>query len=298
MDESSALIDDFINHLKVEKGFSDHTISAYSRDLNRFAQFISDTAGKEILLVEANDVTRHMARLRDDGLNDRSVSRALAALRSLFKYLVNEGKIAANPLSIVESPRPSRSLPKILAHEEVDRLLNAPDTSTPRGVRDSIMIELLYATGLRVSELISLSLNDFHGSDGYIRVIGKGSKERLIPVAQNTIGRVDEYLETARPILEKGTGSHVLFPGRKGKKLTRQGFWKMVKTYAKKAGVTSEVSPHTLRHSFATHLLVNGADLRAVQAMLGHSDISTTQIYTHLETPRLGKILRKYHPRK
>ena len=300
MDKSSALIDDFLNHLKVERGFSPNTLSGYSHDLNRFAQFVEKNRGKSISEVSPGDVTSHLVEMRKGSLNERSIARALAALRSFFKYLLVEGHTQRNPLSLVESARMTRYLPKIMSLEDIERLIAAPDIKTPRGIRDSIMIELIYATGIRVSELTNLSVSDVRLLEGFIRVVwkgGKGSKERLVPVAERTMEKLKNYIETVRPTFMGDRPSSVLFFGRSGRPMTRQGFWKMLKIYALKAGVSTKVSPHTLRHSFASHMLDNDADLRAIQEMLGHSDISTTQIYTHLQAPRLRKIVKKFHPR-
>ncbi len=198
---------------------------------------------------------------------------------------------------MIDTPKLKQTLPKVMSPEEVDRLLSAPEPSTPRGLRDLAMLEVLYSTGLRVSELVNLSINDLHLEEGFLKVMGKGSKERVVPIAGKTINTLTKYLEEARHFFDKGKQHPQLFFSRPGRKMTRQAFWSLIKKYAIKAGISTEITPHTLRHSFATHLLVNGADLRAVQAMLGHSDISTTQIYTHLEAPRLKKIIKKYHPR-
>jgi len=301
MSDSYELIDDFLGHLKVERGLSAHTLSAYSHDLNNFAEHLERNLHKKIFDVELEDATAYLAHLRRSGLSERSVARFLAALRTFYRYLIVEGRIDKNPLSLVESPRRKASLPKVMSPEEVDRLLAAPDIETPRGMRDAVMIELLYATGLRVSELTSLSVNDVHLGEGYIRVAwrgGKGAKERLVPLAEKTAKNIENYIKFTRPLFVGERHLPNLFFGRKDRPMTRQGFWKLIKTYALKVGVSSEITPHTFRHSFATHLLINGADLRAVQAMLGHSDISTTQIYTHLETPRLRKIIRQFHPRQ
>lgn len=301
MADSNELIDDFLSHLKVERGLSANTISAYSHDLNRFAEYLENLQ-KKIFDVQLKDASAYLANLRRSGLDERSAARALSALRTFYKYLIIEGRLDKNPLNLIETPRGKASLPKVMSPEEVDRLLAAPDNETPRGARDSVMIELLYATGLRVSELVNLSVNDVHLLDGYIRVVwkgGKGAKERFVPVAEKTAQNLKSYIELTRPMfVGEQRPSPKLFFGRKNRPMTRQGFWKLLKTYALKVGVSAKVTPHTLRHSFATHLLINGADLRAVQEMLGHSDISTTQIYTHLETPRLRKIIRQYHPRR
>lgn len=296
MKDFNYLIDDYIVYLKTGKSFSPHTISAYSFELNRFYSFIekNKNTAEEI---EQQDIVDYLYFLRNSGLKERSISRALSSLKSFFKYLVSEGEIEKNPTALIDTPKLQQSLPKVMSPEEVDRLLSAPERSTTRGLRDLAMLELLYATGLRVSELVNLSLNDLHLEEGFLRVMGKGSKERIVPIAEKTIYTIKKYLEKSRPFFAKESHNSQLFFSRPGRKMTRQAFWTIIKKYALKAGISTEITPHTLRHSFATHLLVNGADLRAVQLMLGHSDISTTQIYTHLETPRLKKIIKKYHPR-
>lgn len=291
------LVDDFIAYIKTEKNFSPHTLSAYSFELNRFLSFLEKKRKINIETVEQEDIIDYLYSLRNSGLKDRSVTRALSSLKSFFKYLMLEGKITKNPTVLIDTPKLKQTLPKVMSPEEVERLLSAPEPFSPRGLRDCTMLELLYATGLRVSELVGLSINDLHLEEGFLKIMGKGSKERIVPIAEKTIRTLHRYIEEARPFFDKGQVYNQLFFSRPGRKMTRQAFWSLIKKYAMKAGISTEITPHTLRHSFATHLLVNGADLRAVQAMLGHSDISTTQIYTHLEAPRLKRIIKKYHPR-
>lgn len=290
-------IDDFLAYLKVERRLAANTVTAYSRDLVRFADFMEDNkiAGPDE--VEASHISGFLSGLREEGLKERSVARALASLRSFYRYLVDEEAVSANPLTLVHAPRQSSPLPKVMSVEEVERLLDAPDVNTPRGIRDKTMLELLYAGGVRVSELCNLTVGDIKPDEGYVRVRGKGGRERVVPIGEVAVEWVGKYLSDVRPGMAGGYRSRYLFPGRKGRAITRQGFWKIIKKYALEAGVKTDITPHTLRHSFATHMLANGADLRAVQAMLGHSDISTTQIYTHLETPRLKRVIRDYHPR-
>jgi integrase/recombinase XerD len=225
------------------------------------------------------------------------VARWLVAVRRFYAWLVAEGMVAENPTTHLESPRPWRSLPKVLASVEVEALLAAPDREKPLGARDSAMLEVLYATGMRVSELVGLRLRDLHLDAGYLRCIGKGSKERIIPLGAEARTALHRYLDGARDALLGATTSNGLFLNRRGGSLTRQGFWKILKGHGRKAGIRTPFSPHTLRHSFATHLLENGADLRSVQVMLGHSDISTTQIYTHVNRERLRRLYRDFHPR-
>jgi integrase/recombinase XerD len=238
-------------------------------------------------------------QLMAEGYAPRSVARVVAGVRGFYKFLLVDRAIAANPAEDLRPPRAWRELPRYLSLEEVDQLLAAPDVETPRGLRDRTLIELLYATGLRVSELVGLKLPDLHLDVGYLTCIGKGSKERVVPVGEVAIGWVRRYLRDGRPVLLKRQASAWLFPGGRGTTaLTRVGFWKLLKRYAVQSGVTTDVSPHTLRHSFATHLLDRGADLRAIQMMLGHADLSTTQIYTHVLEARLKQLYDAHHPRK
>ena len=290
-------IDDFIAYLKVERRLAQNTVSAYSKDLSKFTEFLADQGITSFGEVKTQDVTGFMSELRSKGLKERSVARFLAALRSFFRFLIEEEMIKTNPLALVDSPRAGAPLPKIVSPENVDRLMAAPDKNSDKGLRDAAMLELLYASGLRVSELVNLKVDDLHLTDGYVRVLGKGDKERLVPIGESAKRSLQQYMSEVRSSLLGAYRSRFMFISRKGNPLTRQGFWKMIKQYALKAGLTGSISPHTLRHSFATHMLANGADLRAVQAMLGHADISTTQIYTHLEIPRLKKVIMDYHPR-
>jgi len=290
-------IDDFIAHLKVERRLAANTVTAYSHDLTTFARFMNERGIVSFVNVATSHVTTFMASMRTKGLRERSVARGLAALRAFFNFLIEEEAITTNPISLVDAPRASALLPKFITVEEVNKLLAAPDRGKNRGLRNAAMLELLYATGLRVSELVNLHLEDLHLEDGYTRVTGKGDKERLVPMGNSARETLKLYISGARALLLGKTVSSHVFMSRNGKPMTRQGFWKIIKRYALKAGISTAITPHTLRHSFATHMLANGADLRAVQAMLGHSDISTTQIYTHLETDHLKKIIRDFHPR-
>ena len=288
----------YLSHLRVERNLSSNTIAAYGHDLARFVGFLEERGQQAIEQVGAAEVAAHLAALARSGISPRSQARAHSSLRTLFRYLTDELRLERNPAQDVESPKPWRSLPEYLTLPEVDRLLAAPDARTTRGLRDAAMLETLYATGLRVSELVGLTLLDLHSDVGYVTVFGKGSKERIVPLGEEALARLQIYLDTARPVLLRGRPSQYLFPGRDPvRPMTRQGFWRLLKNHALAAGVQRRVSPHKLRHSFATHLLERGADLRSVQMMLGHSDLSTTQIYTHVDRERMKRLHARFHPR-
>lgn len=289
-------LDLFINYLIVEKGLSNNTIDAYSRDLMDFITHLAGINASDPGNIGPVDIVKYIGKLRDAGISPRSAARKLTAVRMFYRFMNAEGHIKDNPTLLVELPRGMSRLPKAISLEMVDLLLAAPDTKTPLGLRDKAMLELLYATGLRVSELVSLKIGDVNLDVGFLIAFGKGSKERVVPMGESAQAWVKNYLSDGRPRLCK-LKSEDLFINRSGKGLTRQGFWKIIKAYAKKANITIPITPHTLRHSFATHLLERGADLRSVQMMLGHSDISTTQIYTHVTTKRLKEIHKKHHPR-
>jgi integrase/recombinase XerD len=291
------LIDEYLNYLTVEKGASRNTIDGYSRDLNRYAGFVGEGGIRGIGGVGTEEVISFLASLQGEGLAANSVNRALAAIRGFYKYLLREKKVEHTPVAHIELARVWMRLPDVLSREEMDLLLAQPGAATPADLRDASMLELLYATGIRVSELIGLTVNSINWQVGYLVAMGKGEKERIVPVGRTAYDRVKRYLDGARPLLLKGAENDHLFLNRSGKGMTRQGFWKIVKKYAAKAGLGKRVHPHTFRHSFASHLLEWGADLRSVQIMLGHADISTTQIYTHVTRERLKEIHRKYHPR-
>ncbi len=290
-------LEQFLQHLVVERGLAPLTVAAYAQDLTDLAKY-SNQAGKyswqDIRLADLQD---YLAYLEQNGVGPRSRARKLSAIRQLYRFLLREGLTGHNPLEWLDAPKLPKGLPKILGLEEVERLLAAPDPTTPLGQRDDAMLEVLYATGLRVSELVGLTIPQLDLRRGVIRVVGKGSKERLVPMVFRAVEKVNLYLRHVRPLLCKGQKTQVLFLNRRGQGLTRQGFWKIIKGYARQVGLPPELSPHTLRHSFATHLLWRGADLRALQLLLGHADISTTQIYTHLHTARLQEIHRQAHPR-
>lgn len=292
-----ALLDEFLNTLTVERGVADNTVSAYSRDLRRYLGFLEEQGLSSPGHVSPSDLQAFIERLRGSGLTPRSVARAISALRTFHRFLAGQGYVQRDPTSLLRAPRPPRSLPNVLSGDEVERLLGAPDVSQARGLRDKAMLELLYATGLRVSELLSLMLTGVDPVIGFVRCTGKGGKERVVPVGSSAVRWVKEYLNRGRPTLAATRDTPFLFVGRGGGRLTRQAFWKSIRTYAGKAGIHRRITPHTVRHSFATHLLEHGADLRSLQLMLGHADISTTQIYTHISRARLREIHERYHPR-
>lgn len=290
-------IDIFLNYILVEKGLSEKTLESYSRDLTRYATFLADNDIKEITGDDTYLILKHMITLRDQGLSPRSRARHLVTIRSFYAFLYKEKTLKKDPAKLIDFPKSGLKLPDTLCIEEVTTLIDAPDRTTHRGIRDAAMIELLYAAGLRVSELVSLKMRDINLEASFIRVFGKGSKERVVPIGQYAKDKIVFYLTYARPNLLKKKASDYLFVARQEKPLTRQGFWKLLNRYALKAGIDKNISPHTLRHSFATHLLEGGADLRVVQVMLGHADISTTQIYTHITRDHLKKIHTRFHPR-
>ncbi len=292
--EANVLIDVFLDGLWMERGLSENTLQAYRSDLRKFSAWQS-ARGTELVATRASDVLAFLAA--QPGRSVRTSARRLSSLRRLFQFLVREGHIAEDPTALVEAPRLGRSLPKALTEQEVEALLHSPDTGTARGMRDRAMLELLYATGLRVSELVSLRLDQVNLRQGVVRVFGKGGKERLVPLGEEAVEWLQRYLREARRDLFKSAPDATLFPGRGGRPVSRQAFWYALKRYAVKAGINKSISPHVLRHAFATHLLNHGADLRVVQMLLGHSDISTTQIYTHVARERLKKLHALHHPR-
>ena len=288
-------LDLFLNYLLVEKGAAANTVSAYSRDLTRYLGYLGERSPGEI---RPSDVAGYRAHLKGAGIAPRSRARALSALRMLHRYLLAEGYCETNPSSIIEAPKGVQRLPSVLSNRQVEALLAAPLDTGAIELRDAAMLELLYATGLRVSELVGLALSEVNVSAGYLMTIGKGDKERLVPIGESACRAVTRYLEGARGELLAGRkSSQHLFLSRLGEGMTRQAFWNIVKKRALQAGVQSHLSPHTLRHSFATHLLENGADLRSVQIMLGHADLSSTQIYTHVTRERLKLLHHQFHPR-
>jgi len=295
---STASIDTYVDYLRDVRRMSPNTVSSYARDLAALASY-AESKGRSIESLDRRDLEAFARHLMTAGLAPRSVARAIACVRGMYKFLLVEKKIAADPAEDLQAPRAWPALPKYLDLEQVDRLLQQPDTTIPRGLRDKALIELLYATGLRVSELLALKAGDINLDAGYLTCVGKGDKERIVPLGESAAGWVRRYIAEGRPALLKGRKSPWLFVNAKGGTgLSRVGFWKVLKEYGIKAGVSRNLSPHVLRHSFATHLLERGADLRAIQMMLGHADLSTTQIYTHVLEARLRAVYDKFHPRK
>jgi integrase/recombinase XerD len=288
----------YLRHLEVERRVADNTLLAYRRDLTRLMEFAA-ASERKIEDLTRQDLEAFIRDVMAAGQAPSSAARLVAALRGLFRFLRMSGSIAKNPAEDLQAPRAFASLPRFLSLEEVDALLNAPDPSTPRGLRDRALLEVLYATGLRVSELVGLRLTDLRLEEHYLQCFGKGSKQRIVPLGDEAIGWVRRYIAEGRPSLARRRESPWLFlNARDGARLSRLGFWKILKTYGRQAGVRSHLSPHVVRHSFATHLLERGADLRAIQTMLGHADLSTTQIYTHVLEARLRQVYDRFHPRR
>ena len=291
------ILDQYLHYLVVEKGLSKNTIEGYQLALNRFLGHLRKKGIQEIGDVKKFDIRAFLLVLRKKGLSAKTLARDLSAIRTFFQFLIQEEILEVNPVEEIESPKMTKTLPEILTLREVEQLLEQPDLRTPLGIRDRAMLEVLYATGMRVSELIRLPVNQVNLESGYVVIYGKGSKERMVPLGSEAMKWVHLYLQTVRERLAKGKESHFLFITRSGRGMSRQRFWKNLKARGLKAGLRKRVTPHLLRHSFASHLLERGADLRSVQMMLGHVDISTTQIYTHVTGERLKKIHQRYHPR-
>jgi integrase/recombinase XerD len=286
----------FLTYLRIEKGLSDNTLHAYRRDMKKFTAFVAKK-GLKIQQVSRGDVVDFLSTLYHKGLDSRSVARHLATIRHFFRFLLLEGEVKEDPAATIESPKFRQGLPDFLTLEEVDRLLAQPDVSDARGLRDKAMIELMYSTGLRVSELCGLRLADVQMEAGCLRCVGKGNKERLVPIGRRALTVVEEYLQKSRPQILGDGSSQYVFINSHANKVDRITFWKTLGEYGRKAGLRKTLTPHMLRHSFATHLLDHGADLRSVQMMLGHADISTTQIYTHVVEERLKQVYKAHHPR-
>lgn len=289
---------DYLNYLSVERGLASNTLESYARDLRQYLTYLKEKKNIDDL----NDSTQTMVigyllQMQAKGKATATLSRSLAAIKSYYHFLFRENLIKVDPTINMDAPKQEKHLPKVLAVEDVTKLMEQPDLKMPAGIRDRAMLEVLYATGLRVSELIALKVSDMNLEIGYLKCFGKGSKERIVPMGSMAVKSVRHYLDHARKFLASSIGEETLFLNHHGRPMTRQGFWKIIKKYAESGNLQVEVTPHTLRHSFATHLLENGADLRSVQEMLGHADISTTQIYTHLTKSKLREVYDKSHPR-
>lgn len=291
------LIDQYLEHLLIEKGISRNTVTAYAADLQEYADFLESCSIFDIEKTDTTAILSWLVNLSKKGLSAKSRSRHLISVRGFYKFLFQEGLISFNPVKKIDLPKTGLYLPQTLSVNEVTAILKGPDQTKPKGIRNAAMLEILYGAGLRVSELIHMKVQDINTEAGFVRILGKGEKERIVPLGSFARKAAENWITTARPLLLKGHSSPYLFVARAGKPMTRQGFWKIVKKYALKAGISKNVTPHTFRHSFATHLIEGGADLRSVQTMLGHSDISTTQIYTHISQKYILEMHKKCHPR-
>ncbi|PTH54078.1 site-specific tyrosine recombinase XerD [Staphylococcus arlettae] len=289
--------DEYLKFIQLEKGLSSNTIGAYRRDLNKYITYLQDHKITHIDFVDRQTLQQCLGFLHDEGASTKSLARFISTVRSFHQFALREKYAAKDPTVLIETPKYDRKLPDVLAVDELLRLLDAPDLSKNNGYRDRTILELLYATGMRVTELIDLEVENVNLIMGFVKVFGKGGKERIVPLGDTVIGYLSTYLETVRPQLLKTTVTNALFLNLHGKPLSRQGIWKMIKQNGIKANINKTLTPHTMRHSFATHLLENGADLRAVQEMLGHSDISTTQLYTHVSKSQIRKMYNEFHPR-
>lgn len=290
-------INDYLHYLKVERGLVNNTIVSYRQDLLAFAAYLAQQKITDLQAVDRYVILNYLASLQDANKAKTSISHVVSTLRRFFAYLVDMDQISNDPMLHVDPPKTGHHLPQVLTKNEVEKLLHAPDLQKTLGVRDRAILEVMYATGLRVSELVNLTLDELHLEMGLIQPLGKGDKERIIPIGDVAVKWLTRYLQEVRPKLLKQQHSPYVFLNAHGRHLSRQGIWKNLKQYVQAAGITKNVTPHTLRHSFATHILENGADLRVVQELLGHSDISTTQIYTHISQKRLTEVYQKYHPR-
>lgn len=298
MDRIAQAIDSFIQFLAIERRLAKNTLLAYSHDLRQFADHCERQRATLLPHISEAHIRLFLVGLHERGFHGRSIARILVTIRSWLNHCCREKWLEKSPARLVESPRPMKKLPHVLSMEQVDQLLQRPTTEfAGTALRDIAMMQLLYASGLRVSELVGLDLSQLNLDGGYLRTIGKGSKERVVPMGRAAMAAVQQYLNEMRPRLERPHSGEVLFLSRTGRRLTRQDGWRLIKTYARRAGIRKHVSPHTLRHSFATHLLERGADLRSVQVMLGHADIATTQVYTHLSRAHVQEMYKKFHPR-
>lgn len=290
-------LQDYLNYLSVERGLAQNTLESYNRDLRQYLQYLQEKKSLSIQETTQATVIGYLLQLQARGKATATLSRSLAAIKSYYHYMFRENIIHRDPTINLDAPKQEKRLPRVLSVTDVEHLLEQPDLKQPIGIRDRAMLEVLYAAGLRVSELVSLQVNDVNLETGYLKCYGKGSKERIVPLGSMALKYLKIYLEHARKFLASSTHENSLFLNHHGKKLTRQGFWKIIKKYADILNLHVEITPHTLRHSFATHLLENGADLRSVQEMLGHADIATTQIYTHLTKDKVKEVYEKTHPR-
>lgn len=297
MEQLNYYIDEFINFLSVERGLAENTKVSYKHDLRKFSGYLKKKKVETLNSITRKHITQFLMNEKEAGISSRSIGRRLVAIKTFFKFLVNERVLSEDVTSTLDSPKLWKTLPGVLSVQEVDKLLKAPKLTEPLGIRDRAMIELLYASGLRVSELVGVKIVDVNLEAGFVRSIGKGSKERIVPLGKKALEWIQKYLERVRIKIKKGKDSPFLFLTDRGSKLTRQEFWYRLRKHANEVRIKKKISPHTLRHSFATHMLANGADLRLVQEMLGHTDISTTQIYTHVDSDRLKNIHKQYHPR-
>ncbi len=294
---ASADVERYLDSLWMERGLSENTLSAYRRDLTLFSEWLDQQGAQSLLAADASQIQSYLGLKLRQGASPRSSARFLSAARSFYRWSLREGRIVDDPTLRIESPKQGRPLPKSLSETDVDQLLSTPDLELPLEFRDRTMLEILYACGLRVSELVSLRVEQVGLNQGIVRVLGKGGKERLVPMGEEALDWLTQYMRGPRAELLKGQPSNVLFPSNRSREMTRQTFWYRIKIYAKRAGIQTHLSPHTLRHAFATHLLNHGADLRVVQMLLGHSDLSTTQIYTHVASQRMQALHEQHHPR-
>ena len=290
-------VEEFLAYLSVERGLAKNTLESYKLDLEGFMAYCRQKGEEELPISDRNLILGYLLKLKQMGRSPATVSRRISALKTFYKYLINEGIRDDDPTANLESPRPGQRLPRVLNPDEVDLLLSQPRVGEPAGIRDKAMLELIYATGIRVTEMVSLDLEHVNLEQGLVRCLGKGSRERIVPLGRVACKYVAEYLARGRAKLTRNRPCTALFVNQRGNRLSRQGFWKIIKKYGRQARIEKELMPHTLRHSFATHLLENGADLRSVQEMLGHADITTTQIYTHVTKLRLKEVYRQNHPR-
>lgn len=291
------LLDSFLDYISLEKGLSKHTQNAYQNDLNQFFIFLNKNKITSIHRIKRKMILDHLLNLKDEGISTRTIARHIVSIKIFVRYLIQEGLLSEDPTETMESPRLWKILPDTLSIDEVNQMLNFSDNSSKHSLRNKCIVELLYATGLRVSELSTLTIDSIKKEDRYIRVIGKGMKERIIPIGEKTINNIEEYKFKERQLYNCNNTIKYLFLSQQSKPLSRQRLWQIIKNYTIKIGITKNVSPHTLRHSFATHLLQNGAPIRVIQEMLGHADIATTQVYTHIDRDRLKNVHQKFHPR-